>query len=720
MVADEANPAMRRLLTGEPDAETCLAVLRAGGGVWQDVVGGLFRAGGRGRYAALKLVRFRQRLIAELARFGAGPVATGSVEPISDVDLNVSGDGAGRRLIAAERYVRDVVGSDNWSELLRMNFYTEADRLTIYERVTREMTPDQQATMHRRLARSAELRNVARMLEHAGADPARRAPVEELGRRLGVDLSAAERLAETLADPVAAEAMRNRRLRQIDRLMRQLARTRGADGAAVAARVALSERISALQIEANFFTAEAYISPGAGRQTVRGAVVRGMEAYTAALAHVEMLEHVIGQAGGDLIRVGRAYEAYKYVNRFCQAARQMGIADPRLRSFEHTSAYLYRIERAAHEATAPTVDPRSQAARSQSMQGRPGVDAPIPYTSDGPAAGPATPATDAFAAGEIQQFLGLARELLPAMQQAAAQAPLGGPGAAPDQPSPRPSTRPVGLGPDGTRRDVPAPPEPSAPVPPGTTTRREHGMTSGFPEQPSGRFRSGDDVPDGAYDPSLPVGDEGRSSLEEERPSTPAEQAEGARRARSTRPTNPGLSIGMPIVVDGHQAALETYGELRAGGPRPHSREVGLYRIRGTERYVVVQGWEGGVDLLLEWVGAVSGAGPDVELDPVRHSHPSADDGRALALSRTPSTEDFGALVQHLTTHRLNSFENTLDWSHEGTAGTSRYGVERAADGSLRYWFEAPGVTEGRQAISDFRAYESLRRRLTFAALRPT
>src|SRR5690606_4483055 len=85
---------------------------------------------------------YREDIVRDLGRRFALELSdpNASTHASSDVDLATGGTDAGRRLTQAEAFMREHFGA-NWSELLRMNFYTQAERLFIYEQVRNLMSP---------------------------------------------------------------------------------------------------------------------------------------------------------------------------------------------------------------------------------------------------------------------------------------------------------------------------------------------------------------------------------------------------------------------------------------------------------------------------------------------------------------------------------------------------------------------------------------------------
>ncbi len=347
-LSDRAN--VQALLRGEPSA---MQRLLQAHGTWRDLIMMMQSEPHNVMYEYLvgELRVYREEIVTTLAKdFGlhlSDPNA--STHATSDIDLATTGSDAGSRMTAAERQMRERFGA-GWSEMLRMNFYTEAERLFQYERVQGLMTPEAFGRLQERITGLAEVLNFAKMLQHAGRDTASVQRVESLMAHLSPDQQAAVRT--RAAEPPGDAAARAQDLHvAIDNLAARFEALQGQNGTALPVgatgplppslpahlreainravtpdelRIAVATAISELQMEANFRTTEANISPGANRQVVRGVAVRGHEAYQSALSQLEMIEHVIHQAGGNVEVAAREYELYKYIDRFIVATQLSG------------------------------------------------------------------------------------------------------------------------------------------------------------------------------------------------------------------------------------------------------------------------------------------------------------------------------------------------------------------------------------------------------------
>ena len=195
----------------------------------------------------------------------------------------------------------------------------------------------------------AEKLNIAKMLAHAEGNPARIAEVEAYAAKIGVNVK----------DPKILElvpklggggdvAARNKLLLEFDDLMKKY----NAAAPGSHEQLDLAKTITGKQMEANALTAEAYIGPGAGRMTVSGVKVVGQEAYQATLSNLEMIQHIMHEARGNVVAATREYEIYKYINRFAEAAENAGAKTPGLDYWKNFSGFTSKTERGATSSAA--------------------------------------------------------------------------------------------------------------------------------------------------------------------------------------------------------------------------------------------------------------------------------------------------------------------------------------------------------------------------------
>jgi hypothetical protein len=127
---------------------------------------------------------------------------------------------------------------------------------------------------------------------------------------------------------------RNQLLLELDDL------SKAHEAATGASKAELAKQITFKQMEANFYSVEANIGPGSIRILQKVQVV-GQEAYQTAVTQLEMIEHVISQAGGDVAKAAREYELYKYMSRFVEGAERAGVKSAQLTEMKVISDYIY-------------------------------------------------------------------------------------------------------------------------------------------------------------------------------------------------------------------------------------------------------------------------------------------------------------------------------------------------------------------------------------------
>lgn len=313
-------------------------------GNWRDLISGLNASGKDYAYSVTKnLQRYRNDIVKVLEGKGAKAFG-GSTEPVSDVDLSTSGMDAGANLIQLEKFMADKHGA-NWSEKLRMNFYSGAERMTFYEKTVHLMGKEEIGAMQKQFTQLSDMYNYAKMLHHAKGNPAAETQIRTW-LFSHPDWAKIEALAKN--NPPTDKGRRDALHREIDALVRKFETGHVTQGE----RKRLAIEITKKTIEVNYYTEEAYIGPGAGRMTVSGTKVVGPEAYQAAVSNLEMLFHILKECDGDVIKAAREYELFKYINRYCEAAENAGMSSPALTYFQNLSRHLYRTDRTAHAADA--------------------------------------------------------------------------------------------------------------------------------------------------------------------------------------------------------------------------------------------------------------------------------------------------------------------------------------------------------------------------------
>jgi hypothetical protein len=371
-------------------------------GTWKDLMTALEHGNPVMKKIGYNLVDFRKSVVERLAKpvaEGGGGVAAktlggASAEMVSDVDLQVA---SGKALIDAESWLAKEFGK-NWGDIFRMAVYTEAGRLYKYADVMKALPRAARATLLRRLTVGTERLNFAKMLRHAGHDTESVARVERLMKTVISDERELAKIRELAAvEESAGQALRNQLLVEIDELSAKFATATKEE------QIKLAEEITEKQMMANYWTKEAYIGPGAGREAAGGIRVVGLEAYQSAVSQLEMVEHIVHEVGGDVVKAAREYELFKYINRFAGAAGRAGQKSKFLTYFENVSEYLYRVYRGANAEIPPGLP--------EDWLKRPWV-----RPSDGTAF-PVPRAGDDFLRQQFEEFEKLAGDALPKMRK---------------------------------------------------------------------------------------------------------------------------------------------------------------------------------------------------------------------------------------------------------------------------------------------------------------
>ena len=338
-----ASPRVVSLLAGD---EKAAAGLLKQWGNWKELMQTLEHGTPEMKTIGQNLLSYRKGVVAQLERpvaeggFGAKLLGRASKELISDVDVQVT---TGALMQKAEQHMSRVFGN-NWEKALRMNFYTEAGRLSKYADVMKTLPRSARAALQTRITARAEQLNLAKMLHHAGKDREAVARVEALIKSVVSDEKQITEIRSlAVFDEATGLARRNKLLTDVDAKMAKFA-SAGKDE-----QLKLAEEISDMQMEANFYTTEAYIGPGAGRAAAGGIRVIGPEAYQRAMSELEMFEHVMHESGGDILKACREYELYKYISRFGAAARGVGYTTKKADYLEKLSEYIYGVFRGAHD-----------------------------------------------------------------------------------------------------------------------------------------------------------------------------------------------------------------------------------------------------------------------------------------------------------------------------------------------------------------------------------
>jgi lipopolysaccharide export system protein LptC len=332
---DPSNPILRGVLAGNAKE---MDLLLQQHGNWKQLLGMLDQGTPEMRQAARQLFAKRgeiEKQVQEL--FQAELAGSPSSQLISDIDRSTIGVDSGKKMIQAEEYVKARYGP-GWSEALRMNFYTDAMRLSIYEQVMGKLTIGQRMVFMRKVTEETEIYNIARMLHHAHGEEGAVREVAQYAKSVEVDLKD-PRIQELLPKLTGGANVeeRNKLLREIDSLAARYEKA----AAGSPERLELAQQIASRQMRANLFTEEAYIGPGSMRALAGGVKVVGMEAYQYALSNLDMIRHFIAQSGGDVVLASRQYEIYKYMNRFAQAAEMGGLHSPDIEEWKNFTGFVY-------------------------------------------------------------------------------------------------------------------------------------------------------------------------------------------------------------------------------------------------------------------------------------------------------------------------------------------------------------------------------------------
>ena len=351
------NPWISSVLSG--DTATMDRLLKQHGS-WQQLMSQLTAGTPEMKSAAVQLAKRRAELLSEIeAKFFAKQAPGASAEAVSDVDLISDGakgaEDAGAMMIAAEKFVKDRYG-EGWSEALRMNFYTMAERLYMYSREMKGMSGQARAGLLADLSKQTDMYTVAKMMEYAKGDAAAMKRAQDYAKTLGVDVNSPEiqKLLNLTHSPEARLKERNRLLEKADELMKRYRAIE--NSGSPQERMELAREITENQMRANFFTEEAYIGPGAAKMVVSQIDVVGFEAKMAVTSQLSMVAHEVAKYGGKVEIAMREYEIYKYMNRFAGAARKAGSSNPKLAYFENLSAFIYKTERSGASKHAHLAD----------------------------------------------------------------------------------------------------------------------------------------------------------------------------------------------------------------------------------------------------------------------------------------------------------------------------------------------------------------------------
>lgn len=290
-----------------------------------------------------KIKAFRQKLVdAIMKKYDSGLLGKPSENPESDIDVNMKGLDAGSNLIKAEQEMQGLLG-DGWSEALRLNFYTGSERLSAYKQVESMVGEQAAASFEKQVAQTTADYTLAKMLHHA-KDTGMEADVSTMIRKL---LPEREENIRSLADNYDAQGVtrRNELLKEVDGLMKQYNEMEAKD----TGRISLAQQITLKQMEANFYTTEAYIGPGALEAMGSGRALSTPEKLEAVFSNLEMMSHIVKEAGGEKLPAAREYELYKYMYRTSDAMHmdQMDLF------YDYLTKQIYKVNREGMQAARP-------------------------------------------------------------------------------------------------------------------------------------------------------------------------------------------------------------------------------------------------------------------------------------------------------------------------------------------------------------------------------
>ena len=260
------------------------------------------------------LVEHRAHVLEDVrAKFAAEPVGGASKEPGSDADLNVRGDDAGQKLIAAREYLNE--HHPGWERHYRMALLIDAGRVGAVGDHLASLSGPEQARVKQqvdaRILHQSELLATARQVRQLEPGPAQ----EQLLSRLpAADRARVQELATM--DAKTRQQAHDTALLEGDALAKRL---RGETDPAE--RLRLAEESTYKQMLANMLNDEAYITPGAvGEFVSQKPVANASERYQASLDQVLMISHQ-AQAAGGVLAAMRRYEIFKYIAATASSSR---------------------------------------------------------------------------------------------------------------------------------------------------------------------------------------------------------------------------------------------------------------------------------------------------------------------------------------------------------------------------------------------------------------
>lgn len=317
----------KQLLKNRP---TAFKALLEAGESWDDTIETLLAMNDpAGKLIAQKLNRYRKKIKEKVAtKFDATLIAGSGDELLSDLDYQFHGQNAGASVLEAEAKMAAAFGKD-WKSKTKMNFYTEAGRMLLPEEIPtlnnpaklaewKIANPELAAKLESDISGAKEIElteqfTFAQRLMHAGENTEAKRIVLSSIEQAGADYALIEKLAGI--PPAERSALRKKLLLDIDDLI-----IRYGSSTSESVKIELAFEIRQKQMEANFFSDEAYIGPGAMKQTTRGETVKGLDAYTSVLSDLALLDGIIyGDYKGDLFAAFAGYKPSKYIYRISKA-----------------------------------------------------------------------------------------------------------------------------------------------------------------------------------------------------------------------------------------------------------------------------------------------------------------------------------------------------------------------------------------------------------------
>ena len=329
-------PGMAALVAGD---EGAMLNLLKSHGKWEVLIADLQAGSEEMKQVAGKLVAYRQReVIDKINEIFGGKLIPGSGKtPVSDLDFSLVSEanvGAGERLMKAETYMVNKFGP-GWEEMWRVNFYTDLkSRLLVTEEIMPMLGEADKAKLLLKQHELSNKFNLARRLQYAQSDPTAIARIEQEAQSLGVSLDEIRKLASMGEE--AGRLQRNTLLLKADALEAQYRTATGTR------KVELAKQIQELQMEANFYTTEAVIAPGAALE-LTGSQAQGLQVADAIMEWTTMLEHKVHEYG-NAAKAMWEYEPWKYMDRQINFALRAKL-DPdlvtKLQTLKNRANYIY-------------------------------------------------------------------------------------------------------------------------------------------------------------------------------------------------------------------------------------------------------------------------------------------------------------------------------------------------------------------------------------------